>query len=189
MSRGLGRLQRFIKDQIYRAEREYKRESKILFARMKIHPRFDPCAESAKSFWLTWPAIRILIEENPDFNHGPLRIRGPSESIKPIRVGPSGPIPKIGPSLERSAKRALYLLVKRGDIARWPPSDQRYLTRYVTKEMGQEMREAGKAIVEGFARMAAKGEWPPAEPDSSMTTAAGPYPQRVVAKSRKRATY
>ena len=157
MSRGLGRLQRFIKDQIYRAEREYKRESKILFARMKIHPRFDPCAESAKSFWLTWPGIRILIEENPDFNHGPCRISGPSESIEPIKVGPSGPIPEISPSLERSAKRALHLLVKRGDIAQWPPSDRRYLTRYITKEMNQELSEGAKAFAEGFARMAKEG--------------------------------
>jgi hypothetical protein len=131
MSRGLGRLQRFIKEQIYRAEREDKHESKILFARMKTHPDFDPLDEGVKSFWLTWPDIRILIEENPDFNHGPCRISGPSESIEPIKVGPSGPIPEISPSLERSAKRTLHSLVKRGDIVPLPPSGRRYLTRYI----------------------------------------------------------
>jgi hypothetical protein len=154
MSRGLGRLQRFIKDQIYRAECEYKREGIILFARMKAHPGFDPINESVKSFWLTWPDIRILIEKNPDFNHGPYRIAGPSGSIRPIKVGSSGPIPEISASLERSAKRALHLLVKRGEIAQLPPSERRYLTRYITKETDQKLRETGKAIVEGFARMA-----------------------------------
>ena len=159
MSRGLGRLQRFIKDQIYRAEREYRRESVCLSARMKLDPEFDPLDESVKCFWLTWPEIRILIEENPDFNRGPYRISGPTESIEPIEVGPSGPIyfPKISPSLERSAKRALHLLVKRGDIARIPPSERRYLTRYITKEMDQSLRETGKAFAEGFARMAKEG--------------------------------
>jgi hypothetical protein len=160
MSRGLGRLQRFIKDQIYRAEREYRRESVILFRRMKRNPKFDPVDESVKPFWLTWPDIRILIEENPNFNRGTLRITGPAGSIKPIKVGPAGPILKISPSLERSAKRALYLLVKRGEIAQLPPSDRRYLTRYMTKETDQEMREAGKAIMEGFARMEAEGTFP-----------------------------
>jgi hypothetical protein len=156
MSRGLGRLQRFIKEQVYRAEREYRHESGILRAREKTHPGFGGFDDAVKSFWLTWPDIRFLLEENPDFNRGPYRISGPSESIEPIKVGPFGPIPEISPSLERSAKRALYLLVKRGEIAQIKPSDPRYLTRYITKEMDQELRETGKAIAAGFARMAAE---------------------------------
>jgi hypothetical protein len=160
MSRGLGRLQRFIKDQIYRAERDYRREGICLFARMKTHPDFDPSAESVKSFWLTWPDIRMLVEENPDFNHGPYRISGPGESIEPIIVGPSGPIwfPRISPALERSAKRALHALVKRGEIAKLWKAPGPYLTRYVTKEMDQELRDTDKAFAEGFARLAAEGK-------------------------------
>jgi hypothetical protein len=155
MSRGLGRLQRFIKDQIYRAEREFKRESVCLFARMKLDPKFDD--EGVKTFWLTWPEIRILIEENPEFNRGRLLISGPAGSIEPIRVGRSGPILQISPSLERSAKRALYLLVKRGDIVPLWKSDHRYLNRYITKEMHQHLNESGKAFAEGLARMAKEG--------------------------------
>jgi hypothetical protein len=133
MSRGLGRLQRFIKDQIYRVEREYQAEADALDAAGSDD-------EPKSRFWLTWPEIRILIEDNPDFNLD-----------LPYR---------ISPSLERSAKRALHLLVKRGDIARWPTSDQRYLTRYLTKETDQEVRNTGKAIMEGFARMEAEGTSP-----------------------------
>src|SRR6516165_3357663 len=156
MSRGLGRLQRFFKDQIYRAEREYRREGVILFRRMKRDPKFDPVEDEVKNFWLTWPEIRSLIEENPDFKHGPYRIAGPSGSIRPIKVGSAGPILDISTSLERSAKRALYLLVKRSEIARLLPSERRYLTRYTTKETEQRLNEGAKAIMEGFARMAKK---------------------------------
>jgi hypothetical protein len=159
MSRGLGRLQRYIKDQLYRAEREYKRESKILFARMKTNPDFDPIDETVKFFGLTWPEIRILIEENPDFNHGPFRLSGPTESIEPIRVGPSGPIPKISPSLERSAKRALHLLVKRGEIAKLKDGRPGYLTKYITKEMYQQSfaPEVMREVMQRMARMAKEG--------------------------------
>ena len=133
-TRGLGKLQRFIKEQIYRAEREYKREAVALSRRRKVKPDFDSFKEGMKAFWLTWPHIRYLIEENPDLNPGPYR---------------------ISPSLERSAKRALHLLVKRGEIVRM--KDERYLNRYITNEMDQSLRQTGKAIMEGFARMEKEG--------------------------------
>ena len=158
MSRGLGRLQHFIKEQIYRAEREYRREQVALNGRnrFKPDPNFDPINEGVKDFTVIWWDVRRWVEENPDFNYGPLRISGPSESIKPIRVGPSGPIPEISPSLERSAKRALHTLVKRGEIARlWRREGE--LSRYVTKEMDQSLRETDKGFAEGFARLAKKG--------------------------------
>jgi hypothetical protein len=147
MSRGLGRLQRFIKEQVHRADREYRTEADALEAA-------GGDDEPKGRFWLTWPDIRSLIEENPDFNRGPYRIAGPGGSIRPMQVGPSGPIPEISASLERSAKRALYLLVKRGEIVQIQPSERHYLTRYITKDMDQQLRETGKAIMEGFARMA-----------------------------------
>jgi hypothetical protein len=116
MSRGLGRLQRFIKAQIYRADREYRRESVAMNGRRKIDPALDPLDEGTRNFWLTWPDIRYLIEENPEFNPGPYR---------------------ISPSLERSAKRALQLLVERGEIARLRGGYSGYLNQYVTKEIYQ----------------------------------------------------
>jgi hypothetical protein len=158
MSHGLGRLQRFIRAQIYRAEREYKREGVAMSGRRKVDPDLDPIDDGVKNFWLTWPEIRILIEKNPDFNHGPCRISGPSESIEPIKVGPSGPIPEISPSLERSAKRALHLLVKRGEIAKLWKAPGPYLTRYITKEMNQSLCDTGEAVAKGLARMEAEGQ-------------------------------
>jgi hypothetical protein len=137
MSRGLGRLQRYIKEQIYRAEREWKRENIALRSREKLKPGFDGFNDSVKSFFLTWPRIRFLIEENPDFNPGPYR---------------------ISPSLEQSVKRALRLLVKRGEIAQHK-SDNR-LAIYMTKETDQSLRESSKAFMEGFARMKAAAQSP-----------------------------
>jgi hypothetical protein len=132
MSRGLGRLQRFIKDQIYRAEREYKRESVCLFARMKLNPKFDPGENSVKRFIVFWWDVRQWVEDSPDFNPGPYR---------------------LSPSLERSTKRALHSLVKRGEIVRLR-GDEGRLNQYMTNEMNQSLNETGKAIAEGFARMA-----------------------------------
>src|SRR5262249_30586059 len=133
MSRGLGKLQRFIKAQIYRAEHEYKRESAILFARMKLDPKFDPDENSVKCFFAYWWDVRHWVEENEEFNPGPYR---------------------MSESLERSTKRALHTLVKRGEIANFPFGR---LNQYMTREMAENLRGTGKAIAEGFARMEAEG--------------------------------
>ena len=54
MSRGLGRLQRFIREQIYRCEREYKREQVALNGRRKIDPNIDDHDEGVKRFCFHW---------------------------------------------------------------------------------------------------------------------------------------
>jgi hypothetical protein len=93
MSRGLGRLQRFIKEQIYSAEREYKREMVALNGRRKVDPDIENHDNGVKTFSVYWWDVRHWVEENPDFNPGPYR---------------------LSESLERSTKRALHTLVKRG---------------------------------------------------------------------------
>jgi hypothetical protein len=133
MSRGLGRLQRFIKEQIYRAQREYERESVALRGREKLKPGFDGFDDSVKSIFVYWWGVRRWVEENPEFNPGPYR---------------------MSESLERSTKRALHTLVKRGEIANFPFGR---LNQYMTKEMAQNLRGTGDAIAEGFARMEAAG--------------------------------
>lgn len=130
MSRGLGKLQRFIKAQIHRAEREYHVEAQCLRAAGR-----DVVDDCERTFVLTWPDIRYLIEENQDFNPD----------------GPDGPY-RISKSLERSAKRALHLLVKRGEIARWRGGDGD-LNTYMTSKMDQGLREATEAA---FAHIEAK---------------------------------
>jgi hypothetical protein len=163
MSRGLGRLQRFIKERIYRAGREYRREVVAIKgrSRFKRDPNFDSLDEGVKRFTVCWWDVRQWVEGNPDFNRGPYRISGPSDSIEPIMVGPSGPIwfPRISPALERSAKRALHTLVKRGEVA-CLRGGAGYLHRYVTPETKRSLDETGKAIMEGFARMEAEGRLP-----------------------------
>jgi hypothetical protein len=131
MSRGLGRLQRFIKEQIYRAEREYKREVVALNGRRRLDADFDSFEDSVKRFVVYWWDVRGWVENNPDFNPGPYR---------------------LSESLERSTKRALHTLVKRGEVA----CMKGRVNMYVTKEMDQQLLETGKAFAEGFARMEAK---------------------------------
>jgi hypothetical protein len=118
--------------QIYRAEREYRREQVALKGREKVRPGFDGFEDGVKRFFVYWWDVRRWVEENEEFNPGPYR---------------------LSESLERSAKRALYTLVKRGEIVRVKGGDG-HLNRYVTKEIDQSLRETGKAIAEGFARMA-----------------------------------
>jgi len=158
MSRGLGKLQRFIKEQVYRAEREYRREIVALRGREKVKPGFDAVDDAVKWFMVFWWDVRRWVEENPDFNRIPYRLSGPSESIEPMEVGPDGPIYflKISPSLERATKRALHTLVRRGEIVQVRTKPARYLT----KEMNKQLDETGKAIAEGFARMAAEQSLP-----------------------------
>jgi hypothetical protein len=131
MSRGLGRLQRFIKEQIYRAEREYQREAVALKGREKLKPGFDAFEDGVKRFCVYWWDVRRWVENNPEFNPGPYR---------------------LSESLERSAKRALHTLVKRGEVACMKGK----ISRYVTKEMDQQLAETGKAFAEGLARMEAE---------------------------------
>jgi hypothetical protein len=66
-------LQRFIKAQIHRAERDYRVEAKCIYAVERRIPKYDG-EEPLRTFWLTWPEIKILIEEDPDLNPGPYRI-------------------------------------------------------------------------------------------------------------------
>jgi hypothetical protein len=136
MSRGLGRLQRFIKEQIYRAEREYKRESVALSGRRRLKPDLDPIEESVKNFVVNWYDVRNWVHYNPDFN--------PDSNYR------------LSEALERSAKQALHTLVKRGEIVRLRGGEGR-LNQYITKEMDQSLNEGAKAVMEGFARMEAEG--------------------------------
>jgi hypothetical protein len=122
MSRGLGRLQRFIKEQIYRAEREYKRECVALTGRGRVRP--DDDEDGVKTFPVYWWNVREWVENNEDFNPGPDR---------------------LSEALERSAKRALYTLVKRGEIVRLRGGDGD-LNRYITKEMDQGLRATVRAM-------------------------------------------
>jgi hypothetical protein len=110
MSRGLGRLQRFIKERMYRAEREYERERVALRGRERVKPGFDAFDDGVKRFWFYWWDVRRWVEDNEEFNPGPYR---------------------ISESLERSTKRALHGLVKRGEIAVDRPFR---VNRYFTKE-------------------------------------------------------
>jgi hypothetical protein len=137
MSRGLGRLQRFIKEQVYRAEREYRREQVALNGRAKLDTKLDAFDDAVKNFVVHWWDVRRWVEENPDFNPGPYR---------------------LSESLERSTKRALHSLVKRGEIAQMKANG--YLAKYMTNEMDQSLTESTKKFMEGFARMA---EQEPAE--------------------------
>jgi|SRR5215469_11043673 len=116
MSRGLGRLQRFIKDRIYRAEREYKREQVALSGRRKLDPDYIS-EDGVKRFTVFWWDVRQWVEDNPDFNPGPYR---------------------LCEALERSTKRALHTLVKRGEIVRLRGEEGR-LNKYITKEMDQSL--------------------------------------------------
>jgi hypothetical protein len=136
MSRGLGRLQRFIKEQIYRAERDYKRESVALSGRCKLDPDFDAFDDAVKRFIVFWWDVRRWVEDNPDFNPGSYR---------------------LSKSLERSAKRALHTLVKRGEIVRLR-GEEGCVNRYITKEMDQNLSKTGKRFMEGLARMESDGD-------------------------------
>jgi hypothetical protein len=110
-----------------RVDREYHAEAERLEAAGS-----DDGPEG--DFWLTWPQIRILIENNEAFNPGPYR---------------------ISESLERSAKRALHSLVKRGEIGKMETS---YLTRYLTKETDQGMTDAAEALLASLAKGRPKGK-------------------------------
>lgn len=131
-------MQRFIKEQIYRREREFKREQVALNGRGKVKPEFDAYDNSVKRFCFLWWDVRNWVEGNPEFNPGPYR---------------------LSESLERSTKRALYTLVKRGEIG-CTPGGGGWRNQYMTVKMKQELMGTSKAIAEGFARMEAEGTWP-----------------------------
>jgi uncharacterized protein YaaR (DUF327 family) len=119
-------LQRFIREQIYRADREYRREQVALNGRGKVvGPDFDAYDESIKRFVAYWWDVRHWIEENEDFNPGPYR---------------------LSEALERSAKRALYTLVKRGEIVRIKGGDGD-LNKYITKEMDERLRQITQQVM------------------------------------------
>ena len=136
MGRGLGRLQRFIKEQVYRVQREWDEECAAIEAAGSND-------EPQGRYWLWWFQIRSLIENDPDLNPGPYR---------------------ISPSLERSAKRALLNLVKRGEVAKVPggigrmPGRSECLAAYITKETYQESfsDEADERWRQAFTQAAAK---------------------------------
>jgi hypothetical protein len=127
-------LQRFIKEQIYRAEREHGRESVALRGREKLKPGFDGFDDSVKRFFAYWWDVRHWVEESEEFNPGPYR---------------------MSESLERSTKRALHTLVKRGEIANFPFGR---FHQYMTNEMAENLRGTCKAIAEGFAHMDAEAD-------------------------------
>ena len=104
MSRGPGKLQRFIKDRIYEQGRKWDEERAALAA--------AGSADSPKSrYWLYWFEIRHLIEADPELNPGPDRMND---------------------HLERSARRALRGLVERGEVGRVEDVPGRSI--YITKE-------------------------------------------------------
>jgi hypothetical protein len=146
MSRGLGRLQRFIKEQIYRAEREYKREMVALNGRRKVDPDIENHDNGVKTFSVYWWDVRHWVEENPDFNPGPYR---------------------LSESLERSTKRALHTLVKRGGIANFPSGR---FNQYMTNEMKECLTGTGNAIMEGFARMEAESGKPGTDAETEVAS-------------------
>jgi hypothetical protein len=134
MSRGLGKLQRFIKEQVYRADREWNEElDRLIAAKSSDHPK--------GTFWLTWPDIRYLIAENAELND----------------LGPDC----MSETLERSAKRALHLLVKRGELAKIT-APEGALTRYGTKGTDKAMEVGLEEFAEDLKRAAASK--PPAAP-------------------------
>jgi len=102
-----------------------------LYGRGRVVPDFDTFEEGVKRFLVYWWDVRRWVEENEEFNPGPYR---------------------MSEALERSTKRALYSLVKRGEIYQ---ETWRKPFRYMTKEMHQSLTEGSKEIMEGFARMEA----------------------------------
>jgi hypothetical protein len=115
MSRGLGSLQRFIKEQIYRKDGEYRAEQDRLDAEGS-----DDGPEGR--FWLFWWEIKWLISDDPALNK-------------------DAPKYRMSRSMERSAKRALHSLYKRGEVARIHvgSSDQ---WAYITPECDKGLDEA-----------------------------------------------
>jgi len=130
MSRG---LERFIKEQIYKADREYRAEEDAL--------RAAGSDESPKHrFWLGWWEIKHRIEAEPKLNPGP----------------------ELSPSLQRSAKRALHRLVERGEIGREShPDGSHYMTKETyeenfspkaTEQLSPKATEQLKAAIEQVER-------------------------------------
>ena len=122
MSRGLGR---FIKEQIYKADREYRAEEDAL--------RAAGSDESPKHrFWLGWWEIKHRIEADPELNPGS----------------------ELSPSLQRSAKRALHRLVERGEIGREShPDGSHYMAKETYEEnFSPKATEQLKAAIEQVER-------------------------------------
>ena len=145
MSRGLGKLQRFIKEQIYRAEREYDRERVALEGRRRVilqrlgrdhfnRGERDPFDDGVKRWVVYWWDVRRWVDQNPAFNPDPEQYR-------------------LSEALECSAKRALHGLVQRGEIVQ--DREGKYAT-YYTIEMQKRLEDIGKGFAEDFKRAAAK---------------------------------
>ena len=134
MSRGPGKLQRFIKDRIYEQRRKWDEERAALEA--------AGSEDSPKSrYWLHWFEIRHLIEADPELNPGPDR---------------------MSDHLERSARRALRGLVKRGEVGRVEDVPGRSI--YITKEcyednFSPEAEQRLKTSLERPAVLAQRGGW------------------------------
>jgi len=140
MSRGLGKLQRFIKEQIYRAEREYDRERVALEGRRRVilqrlgrdhfnRGERDPFDDGVKRWVVYWWDVRRWVDQNPAFNPDPEQYR-------------------LSEALERSAKRALHGLVQRGEIVQ--DREGKYAT-YYTIEMQKRLEDIGKGFAEDLS--------------------------------------
>jgi hypothetical protein len=128
MSRGLGKLQRFILDRMRRLDREHDREWRALIYRTGVDPGFDPVGQCERNDFVYWWDVRRWVEDSEEF----------------------GPI--MSEALERSTKRALHTLVKRGEIV----CERDRYNCYFTKERYQRMGKSYEAFMEGFSAWASK---------------------------------
>jgi hypothetical protein len=126
MSRGLGRFQRNIKAMIYGVDAWWREEC----AKAEAEER-EPA--DGYRYWVLWPEIKATVKDD---------------------LGLS-PEDKLPPSLERSLKRALHSLVKRGEIGKMPDLPPGSLAHYITKECYDESfsPKALRQLKEAMSRM------------------------------------